>query len=101
LDPATLALLQESVMTDKESNKISTEERNDPKRETSRWTAFKERQILKQIIVFFFAWFANAVVYYGISFNMKNMSGNPYVNVFLLGLLDLPAELSGIYFSNR
>jgi hypothetical protein len=32
---------------------------------------------------------------------MKNVSGNPYLNVFFLGLVDFPAELSGIFFSNR
>lgn len=71
------------------------------KLEYNRWKTFKDKRVFKAICIFFLAWFANALTYYGISFNMKNMSGDPYLNVFLLGVLDSPAELSGMYFSNR
>lgn len=87
----SLLLLQESVLRSASDKEVFQ----------NRWTAFKDRKILMCISIFFFAWFANALTYYGISFNMKNIDGNPYLNVFLLGLLDSPAELSGMYFSNR
>lgn len=66
-----------------------------------RLSEFKNAFLLKQISILALAWFANALTYYGLSFNMKNMSGNRYLNVGLLGAFDFPAELSGIYFSNR
>lgn len=62
---------------------------------------FRDAFLLRQICILSLSWFASSVTYYGISFNMKNMSGNRYLNVGLLGAFDLPAELSGIYFSNR
>ena len=33
-------------------------------------------------------WFAYSAVYYGISFNTKNLSGNIYLNMVYMGLID-------------
>ncbi|XP_067666322.1 organic cation transporter protein-like [Haliotis asinina] len=38
-----------------------------------------------------YAWFVSSSVYYGLNFNSKNLSGNRYVNVFLSGLVEIPA----------
>jgi hypothetical protein len=84
-------LLQESILqSDSEKSAFQ-----------NRWVVFKDKNILTCILIFSLAWFTNALTYYGVSFNMKNVDGNPYLNVFLLGALDYPAELSGLYFSNR
>lgn len=63
--------------------------------------AFKNRRVKINLLIFFFAWFANAVVYYGLSYNTKNLEGNIYLNVFYLGLIDFFAELAGMYCNNR
>lgn len=89
----TLHQLQESV--------IKSDSENETHAFENRWVVFKDRKILMAMSILFLAWFSNALTYYGISFNMKNLDGNPYLNVFLLGVLDSPAELSGMYFSNR
>lgn len=85
-------LLQNSILEEQAKEKSSREHR---------WRIFQDPKLLKRLFVFFIAWFSNSVTYYGLSFNMKNVSGNPYLNVFFLGLVDFPAELSGIFFSNR
>jgi len=118
LDAKTFETLKKSIIKNKDDNNATeetdyddcgtTRNNNDTNKNkkssaaiSPAWKTFKETIILKQLVIFSFAWFSNSLTYYGISFNMKNMNGNPYLNVFLLGLLDFPAELSGIYFSNR
>ena len=41
-----------------------------------------------------------AIVYYGIAFNAKNLSGNPYLNMLYLGLFDLVASPAPIFLNN-
>jgi len=41
-----------------------------------------------------------AIVYYGVSFNAKNLSGNPYINILYIGLFDLIASPASIFFNN-
>jgi OCT family organic cation transporter-like MFS transporter 4/5 len=38
-------------------------------------------------------------VYYGLSMNATSLGGNPFVNLGLSGLLEVPAELlAGVFF---
>lgn len=55
----------------------------------------------KQFVVFSWGWFTCACIYYALSFNTKNLSGNLYLNVFYLGVSDLPGYFFGIIFNNR
>ncbi|CAL8121746.1 unnamed protein product [Orchesella dallaii] len=41
-----------------------------------------------------------AIVYYGISFNAKNLGGNPYINMLYMGLFDLIGCPASILFNN-
>lgn len=41
-----------------------------------------------------------AIVYYGIAFNAKNLSGNPYLNILYMGIFDLVAAPASIWFNN-
>ncbi|XP_046357158.2 organic cation transporter protein-like [Haliotis rufescens] len=38
-----------------------------------------------------YGWFVSSSVYYGLNFNSKNLSGDRYLNVFLSGLVEIPA----------
>ena len=44
---------------------------------------------------------ASAITYYGISFNVKNMEGSPYLIVTLLGLSDSIGYPSALLICNR
>lgn len=44
---------------------------------------------------------ASAITYYGISFNVKNMTGSPYLIVMLLGLSDSIGYPSALLICNR
>jgi len=41
-----------------------------------------------------------SLTYYGVSFNVKNLSGNPYMNVFYMGLFDMAAPPASFVFMN-
>lgn len=44
---------------------------------------------------------SSAITYYGISFNVKNMQGSPYIIVTLLGLSDAIGYPSALLVCNR
>ena len=45
----------------------------------------------KRTLNIFFSWLVVAMVYYGLSFNTKNLGGNRYVSVFVSGFVEVPA----------
>jgi len=46
-------------------------------------------------------WLTYATVYYGLNYNVKNMSGNLYLNMFLMGLSDAIGYPLALLFNNR
>lgn len=48
-----------------------------------------------------FNWFANSIAYYGLSLSKKNLDGNPYLTMFLRGLVELPAYIFLCLFMDR
>ncbi|MPC09539.1 Organic cation transporter protein [Portunus trituberculatus] len=51
------------------------------------------RELRGRALIVFYCWFASALVYYGISLNATNISADPYLYIFLGGLLELPSYL--------
>lgn len=46
-------------------------------------------------------WFAWSLTYYGISFNIKNLEGNIYLNVFYMGLVNALGQRGALLINNR
>ncbi|XP_014203835.1 organic cation transporter protein [Copidosoma floridanum] len=46
-------------------------------------------------------WFANSIVYYGLSLNTGNLVGNPYLMMFLSGLVEIPSYVLCILLMDR
>lgn len=44
--------------------------------------------------VVFFCWFAGSLIYYGVALNATNLSTDPYLYMFLGGLLEIPSYVS-------
>lgn len=42
-------------------------------------------------------WSANALVYYGLSLNTGKLNGNPFLLLFLMGLVEIPSYLVTVY----
>ena len=72
--------------------------------EKSRFTYmdfFYDGEFQKKTLFLMGIWFSWACVYFGISYNIKNMKGNPYMNVVYLGLADAVGYPCAIFMNNR
>lgn len=54
---------------------------------------FKTPNLRKKTLNVCLNWFANSIVYYGLSLNAGNLVGNPFLMLFLSGLVELPSYL--------
>jgi len=70
--------------------------------------AFKEMEMLvatpqmrKRTVLIFFSWLVVAMVYYGLSFNTKNIGGDIYVSNFISGMAEVVACVLIIPALNR
>jgi len=103
LDPSDIKILQRQILESGESGK-STKKASScgfPSSICRSFEIFKYREYRFQLLVLMFSWFASQLVYYGISFNMKNLSGDPYLNILYMGAVALPGSFCGLLFNNR
>lgn len=54
---------------------------------------FKKPVLMSRAINVAFNWFANSIVYYGLSLNTGNLHGNPYLLLFFSGLAEIPGYI--------
>lgn len=59
---------------------------------------FKHRGLRVVTLVLMFVWFTCSLVYYGISLNLKNLSGDIYTNFAIAAAMEIPAYISIIFF---
>ena len=45
--------------------------------------------------------FANALVYYGVSYGAVDLGGNRYLNVFFISVIEIPSNFALIWSLNR
>ncbi|KAK7476018.1 hypothetical protein BaRGS_00032725 [Batillaria attramentaria] len=45
-------------------------------------------------------WFSLSFSYYGISFGVSGLSGNVYLNIFLMTIIDIPPNFSTVFLTN-
>lgn len=62
---------------------------------------FKTPNMLKKTLIICGCWFANSVVYYGLSLNTGKLNGNPYFIMFLMGAIEVPSYVVIMYFLDR
>ena len=78
------------------------EEEEDKTTKEKLYEVFKELIILvetpemrKRTLNVFYSWLVVAMVYYGLSFNTKNLGGNRYVSVFISGFVEVRTFKAG------
>ena len=49
----------------------------------------KTPEMRKRTLAVFYSWLVVAMVYYGLSFNSKNLGGDRYVNTFISGFVEV------------
>ena len=62
---------------------------------------FKSMSMVKTDVIIWIHWFTLSFTFYGISFGVSSFSGNLYLNIFLLAVLEIPVRLTIFYFNNR
>ena len=62
---------------------------------------FRTLSMTKINLVQWLFWFTLSLSFYGISFGVSALSGNLYLNIFLLAILELPVRFSTFWFNNK
>lgn len=65
------------------------------------WHLFRGRNMRMKTILITLVWYANAVPYYSIAFNLENLGGNPFVTFAIQAVMEAPANLLNIVLLNR
>ncbi|XP_073236128.1 organic cation transporter protein-like [Porites lutea] len=58
---------------------------------------FATKKMCHRTLVSWYAWFVNAMVYYGVSFSTPTLGGNMYLNFFLASIIEIPANYVSIW----
>ncbi|CAL1530983.1 unnamed protein product [Lymnaea stagnalis] len=91
--PYTMATLQEIDKTEREGRKSG--------KTYSYIDVFRGRQMAKISIIFCFQWMTISMVFYGLSFGVSSFAGNLYLNIFIMASVEIPTNLSVLYWNNR
>lgn len=62
---------------------------------------FKTPNLRSKTLNICLCWFANSIVYYGLSLSTGKMAGNPFLILFLMGLVELPSYVITVYLMDR
>ncbi|KAM8857142.1 solute carrier family 22 member 4-like [Synchiropus picturatus] len=54
------------------------------------WDLLKTSNMRKNTLILWLIWFTSAICYFGMSFNMSDLSGSPFLNYFLVSAIELP-----------
>ncbi|XP_035825040.1 solute carrier family 22 member 7 [Aplysia californica] len=70
-------------------------------RQYSYLDVFRGKRMAKITISFAILWFSLSFVFYGLSFGVSSLAGNIYLNMFLMAVVEIPAQLTTFYFNNK
>uniref|UniRef100_A0A6P7GG86 Organic cation transporter protein-like n=1 Tax=Diabrotica virgifera virgifera TaxID=50390 RepID=A0A6P7GG86_DIAVI len=62
---------------------------------------FRTPNLRKKTFNVLLCWFANSLVYYGLSLTTNSMEGNPFINMFIMGLVEIPSYILTVYLMDR
>ncbi|KFM67684.1 Organic cation transporter protein, partial [Stegodyphus mimosarum] len=75
--------------------KMLKEQKTGQNRSTSNvFDLFRSPKMRSRVLNMIYLWIVNAFMYYGLSYNTNDLAGNPYLNFFLAGALEIPAYAS-------
>ncbi|OWF45912.1 organic cation transporter protein-like [Mizuhopecten yessoensis] len=98
-------VLQKAAKVNKveiEKNLFEKEIENKTSQPTGRvWQLFSTRVMLLRTLVILFNWCIVSMIYYGLSLNAGNLGGNFYLNMFLSGLVEIPANTMVLLLVDR
>ncbi|KAB7493647.1 Organic cation/carnitine transporter 7 [Armadillidium nasatum] len=62
---------------------------------------FRTPVIRKRTLIGFFSWFVAAMVYYGLIFSGANLKADPFLMVFISGLIEVPSFIITAFFLHK
>lgn len=62
---------------------------------------FRTPNLRKRTLNVMFCWFANSLVYYGLSLGTNSLEGNPFMNMFVMAVVELPSYAVTVYLMDR
>ncbi|OXA44164.1 solute carrier family 22 member 15-like [Folsomia candida] len=62
---------------------------------------FRDAQLRRKTLLLMGIWFSWSIVYFGISYNIKNLRGDAYLNVALMGLSDALGYPAALLINNK
>ena len=65
------------------------------------WDIFRNPRLCKRLIIIFFNWLVNSATYYGLSWNVSSLGNNIFLDYFILGIVEIPANLSLLLLLNK
>ncbi|XP_066245134.1 organic cation transporter protein [Euwallacea similis] len=77
------------------------EERVERENSAGMMDLFKTPRLRKMTLNVCLAWFANSLVYYGLSFNTGSLKGNPYLILFVMGIVEIPSYIITVYVMDK
>ncbi|XP_077977695.1 organic cation transporter protein-like [Glandiceps talaboti] len=83
---------------DEEKHQLEKEIELDNTKKATFFDLFRTPNLRIRTLNIFFNWFANCLVYYGLSFNTDNLGENDYINFFISGAVEIPAYISCLIF---
>ncbi|CAK8672379.1 unnamed protein product [Clavelina lepadiformis] len=57
---------------------------------------FRNPTLRVMSMILFYNWFAVTCIYYGLTLNTGSLNGNPFLNFFLIALVEIPANLGAV-----
>ncbi|KAL5004057.1 hypothetical protein ScPMuIL_017513 [Solemya velum] len=67
----------------------------------SYWHLFTPRKQARASILVMYGWFVASAAYYGLTLSAGKLAGNRYLNIFLSGLVEIPALVFVLVVNNR
>jgi len=68
---------------------------------SSYWTILSDRELRARAFCLMTMWFSWSLVTFGLAFNIKNIPGNPYLNVIYMGVTDAVGYPATLLIINR
>ncbi|GFN97414.1 solute carrier family 22 member 21 [Plakobranchus ocellatus] len=88
----------------KETLQMVYEEEKKAREKSQRYTyldIIRPWSTAKITLIMCYHWFSYSLAYYGISFGISDLAGNFFVNVFLMGVLEVPFRMATFYTNNK
>jgi len=88
-------LVEEKTVEKDSTEKITT------KNEYGMADLMKTKSIRRKSLILFYCWLTASIIYYGLTMNASDLGGDPYVNLLLSGIIEVPACVGSIFFMDR